>query len=160
MKHLTVIERGATHVVFGRDFAAPPRALYDAHTRADLINRWMQGPEGCTLTVRTLDLRPGGAFHYDCTAPGPYTFSISGNFVVLDAPHRIEHVERMTLPGMTPEVTPDNRCTTTFAAHAGGTRMTMRMEVDDPATLEAMLASGMEVGMEASYARFEALQPV
>jgi hypothetical protein len=38
-----------------------------------------------------------------------------------------------------------------------GTLMTMRMTLPDAEARDAMLATGMEAGMEASYARMEAL---
>jgi hypothetical protein len=56
-----------------------------------------------------------------------------------------------------PEVTPDNHVETLFAADGAGTLMTVRMTLPDPETRASMLATGMERGMEASYARFERL---
>ncbi|PRQ09533.1 hypothetical protein ENSA7_07750 [Enhygromyxa salina] len=54
-----------------------------------------------------------------------------------------------------PDPTPDNRVETTFHADEGGTLMVMRMNLPDQATRAAMLESGMEHGMEASYVRLE-----
>jgi uncharacterized protein YndB with AHSA1/START domain len=56
-----------------------------------------------------------------------------------------------------PERTPDNHVETTFAAERGGTLMTMRMTLPDAATRAAMLATGMEHGMETSFARLEGM---
>jgi hypothetical protein len=63
------------------------------------------------------------------------------------------HVERMHLP----DPTPDNHVETRFAPDGTGTLLTMRMTLPDAQTREAMLASGMEHGMEASYARLETI---
>ena len=68
---------------------------------------------------------------------------------------RIRHVERMHMP----DPCPDNHVETRFEADGTGTLMTMRMTVPDRATREAMLATGMEHGMEASYARLDAMAP-
>jgi uncharacterized protein YndB with AHSA1/START domain len=65
----------------------------------------------------------------------------------------IVHVERMHLP----DPTPDNHVETTFEPDGAGTLMTMRMTLPDADTRAAMLASGMEHGMEASYVRLEAM---
>jgi hypothetical protein len=54
-----------------------------------------------------------------------------------------------------PDPTPDNHIVTTFVADSTGTLMTMRMSLPDAATRKAMLATGMEHGMEASYARLD-----
>ena len=64
---------------------------------------------------------------------------------------RIVHVERMFLP----DPTPDNHVETSFVPDGAGTLMTMRMTLPDAETRAAMLASGMEHGMEASYVRLE-----
>ena len=66
---------------------------------------------------------------------------------------RIVHVERMHLPGPTP----DNHVETTFEPDGEGTLMTMRMTLPDEQTRAAMLATGMEHGMEASYVRLDAM---
>jgi hypothetical protein len=46
---------------------------------------------------------------------------------------------------------------TRFEPDGAGTLMTMRMTPPDAETRAAMLATGMEHGMEASYARLEGL---
>jgi hypothetical protein len=54
-----------------------------------------------------------------------------------------------------PDPTPDNRVEARFEADGKGTLMTMRMTLPDAQTRAAMLATGMEHGMEASYVRLE-----
>jgi hypothetical protein len=54
-----------------------------------------------------------------------------------------------------PDPTPDNHIETRFEADGAGTLMTMRMTLPDAKTRAAMLATGMERGMEASYVRLE-----
>src|SRR3984957_16895202 len=66
---------------------------------------------------------------------------------------RIVHLERMHLP----DPTPDNHIVTTFEKETFGTLMIMRMTLPDTASRAAMLATGMEHGMEASYVRLDAL---
>jgi len=78
-------------------------------------------------------------------------FYLTGEFVTLEPPHRIVHIERMHLP----DPTPDNRIDTTFAKGGAGTLMTMRMTLPDAATREAILKSGMDQGMEAGYQRLD-----
>ncbi len=62
-------------------------------------------------------------------------------------------MERMHLP----DPTPDNHIVTTFEKEGSGTLMTMRMTLPDAASRAAMLATGVEHGMEASYVRLESL---
>ena len=60
MSKLTLKTEGDRHVVVTRRFAAPPEAVYRAHTEPKLIRKWMLGPEGWTMPVCVCDARPGG----------------------------------------------------------------------------------------------------
>jgi uncharacterized protein YndB with AHSA1/START domain len=100
------------------------------------------------------DARPGGKIFYEWSHGQGHSFSLTGEFITLEPFSRIVHVERMHLPGMT---TPDNHIETRFAPDGTGTVMTMRMTLPDAATREAMLKTGMESGMETSYARLETI---
>jgi hypothetical protein len=56
-----------------------------------------------------------------------------------------------------PDATPDNHIETRFDQDGTGTLMTMLMTLPDPKTRAAMLATGIEKGMEASYVRLEGM---
>lgn len=49
--------------VITRTFNAPRPLVWNAWTDAERLAKWW-GPKGCTLRVITLDMRPGGIFHY------------------------------------------------------------------------------------------------
>lgn len=153
MTQLSIETEGDTHVVVIRRFAAPPEAVYRAHTEAELVQRWMLGPDGWTMPVCICDARPGGEIRYEWIDGKGGGFHVTGEFIALTPFSRIVHVERMHLP----DPTPDNHIETTFAPDGSGTLMTMRMTLPDAATRAAMLASGMEHGMEASFVRLEAM---
>jgi uncharacterized protein YndB with AHSA1/START domain len=151
MSKLTLNTEGDTHVVVTRRFAAAPEAVYRAHTDPKLIQRWLLGPEGWTMPVCVSDAKPGGKIRYEWTNGKGHGFYLTGEYVALEPYSRIVHVERMFLP----ERTPDNHVETKFDADGKGTLMTLRMTLPDAKTRAAMLATGMERGMEASYARLE-----
>ncbi|MGF1467542.1 MAG: SRPBCC domain-containing protein [Sandaracinaceae bacterium] len=153
MSKLTLETEGERFVVVKRRFDAPPAAVYRAHLEPELIQRWMLGPEGWTMPVCRLDARPGGAMRFEWSDGRGGGFYLTGEIVVLDPPRRIVHVERMHLP----DPTPDNHIETTFTADGAGTLLTVRMTLPDAATRAAMLETGMEHGMEASYARLESV---
>ena len=153
MSKLTLKTEGDTHVVVTRRFAAPPEAVYRAHTEAELIQKWMLGPDGWTMPVCLNDARPGGKIRFEWSDGKGGGFHITGEYVELVPFSRIVHVERMHLP----DPTPDNHIVTTFVPDGTGTLMTMRMTLPDAQTRAAMLASGMEHGMEAGYVRLETM---
>lgn len=151
MSKLTLTTEGDTHVVVTRYFAAPPEAVFRAHTDPELLMKWLLGPEGWTMPVCINDARPGGKFRYEWRDGSGNGFFLTGEFIEIEAPNRIVHVERMHLP----DPTPDNHVETRFVPNGTGTLMTMRMTLPDSETRAAMLATGMEDGMEASYQRLE-----
>jgi uncharacterized protein YndB with AHSA1/START domain len=154
MTRLTLATEGDRHVVVTRRFAATPEMVFRAHTEPDLIRQWLLGPDGWSMPVCISDPRPGGQFRYEWVNGKGAGFHITGEFSEVTPYSRIVHVERMHLP----EPTPDNHIVTTFTADAAGTLLTMRMTLPDAATRAAMLATGMEGGLEASYARLDTLR--
>ena len=54
-----------------------------------------------------------------------------------------------------PDPCPDNHVETRFEPDGQGTLMTVRMTLPDAETRAAMLATGMDDGMEQSYQRME-----
>jgi uncharacterized protein YndB with AHSA1/START domain len=153
MSKLTVVTEGDKHVVVTRRFAAPPEAVYRAHTEPRLIQRWLLGPDGWTMPVCVCEARPGGKIRYEWADGKGGGFYLTGEFVELVPFSRIVHVERMHLP----DPCPDNHVVTRFEQDGSGTLMTMQMTLPDAQTRAAMLASGMEHGMEASYVRLETM---
>jgi len=151
MSKMTLVTEGDRHVVVKRRFAAPPEAVYREHVEPARVQRWMTGPAGWTMPVCINEARPGGRIRYEWSDGQGNGFFLTGEFVALEPFSRIEHVERMHLP----DPTPDNHVVTTFEADGTGTLMTMRMTLPDEKTRAAMLATGMEHGMEDSYARLE-----
>jgi len=144
---------GDLHVVITRRFAAPPEAVYRAHMEPELIKKWMLGPEGWTMPVCINEAKTGGKMRYEWSNGKGGDFYLTGEFLELEPYSRIVHVERMFLP----DPTPDNRVETRFEPDGTGTLMTMRMTLPDAQTRAMMLATNMEMGMEASYARLETI---
>jgi uncharacterized protein YndB with AHSA1/START domain len=153
MSKMTLNTEGDKHIVVTRRFAAPPEAVYRAHTEPELIKKWLLGPEGWTMPVCISEPRPGGKIRYEWANAKGGGFYLTGEYVELGPFGRIVHVERMHLP----DATPDNHVETRFDPDGTGTMMTLRMTLPNAETRAAMLKTGMERGMEASYVRLEAL---
>jgi uncharacterized protein YndB with AHSA1/START domain len=49
-------------IVATRIFAAPRKLVWDAYTKPEHIPNWLLGPEGWTMPVCEVDLRPGGTW--------------------------------------------------------------------------------------------------
>lgn len=147
MSKLELKTVGDNQVVVTRRFAAPPEAVYRAHTEADIVQKWMLGPPGWTMPVCITEPKPGGKIRHEWSDGADGGFYLTGEYKELEPYSRIVHVERMHLP----DPTPDNHVETRFEQDGTGTLMTMTMTLPDAATRKAMLDTGMDQGMEASY---------
>ncbi|MBO6716857.1 MAG: SRPBCC domain-containing protein [Rhizobiaceae bacterium] len=153
MTKLTVRLDGDNMVVVTRRFAAKPKSVFRAHTEPELMQKWLLGPEGWWMPVCINEARPGGRIRCEWTDGKGGDFYLTGEYIAVEPFSRTVHVERMHMP----DPTPDNHVETLFEADADGTLLTLRMTLPDAETRKAMLATGMEEGMEASYARMETM---
>lgn len=99
------------------------------------------------------EARPNGKIRYEWSNGKGISFYLTGEYIELEPYSRIVHIERMHMPNPCA----DNHVETRFEPDGAGTLMTMRMTLPDEGTRKKMLSSGMERGMEASYARLESL---
>jgi uncharacterized protein YndB with AHSA1/START domain len=78
-------------LVITRVFDAPRGLMWNAWTEPERLARWW-GPKGFTMLKATLDLRPGGLFHYGMRSPDGQ--EMWGKFVYREiaAPERLVFV--------------------------------------------------------------------
>ncbi|MET0999675.1 MAG: SRPBCC family protein, partial [Marmoricola sp.] len=140
-----------------REFAAPRGLVWDAWTRPELLRRWYGGPSGWRLDECEIDLRVGGAWRYLIRHETGPTMALSGVYRVVEPGHLLVSSET------------NDDCD----ARAGGPEAVTSTELDDLADgrcllvstvllattelRDAMLASGMERGLVASYDRLDQL---
>jgi len=63
-----VAETAGQEFVISRTFDAPLELVWKAHTEVEHLKQWW-GPQGFTMLSCTLELRPGGRFHYGMQSP-------------------------------------------------------------------------------------------
>ena len=153
MSKLSLRTDGERYVIVTRRFKASPEAVYRAHIEPKIMQKWLLGPPGWTMPVCISEAKPGGKLRCEWTDGKGGDFYLTGEYVTLEPFRRIVHIERMHLP----DPTPDNNVETVFEPDGTGTLMTMRMTLPNAEARAAMLATGMEEGMEASYARLDGM---
>jgi uncharacterized protein YndB with AHSA1/START domain len=142
-----------THVVITRAFAAPRHLLWRAHTEPELVRRWLLGPEGWEMTVLENDLTAGGTYRQAWAPVGDTEgepFGFEGENLLVEPERRIVTTERMTGAPF-----PPNTNDLQFDEADGVTLLTLRITYPDREQRDAILATGMTDGMEASYQRLE-----
>lgn len=133
-----------------RVFDAPRTLVWRAFTDPKLLPRWM-GPAQYEMTTSEMDVRPGGKYRWVWRLDDGKDLTITGRFLEVDRPNRMVTVETMD-PRMG-----ESHNVTLFTEKGGKTTVSIRIKVADKATRDAMLATGMQDGMDLGYLRLDAL---
>jgi len=146
---------GATDIVLMRKFPASPEDVFAAHTQPDLIEKWMTGPDGWAMTSCKCDAEPGGTFRYEYAHGGGRPgFSISGMFATVDAPKRLTYREVMAMAEGQTETQVDLQIR---PGKTSGAVMRVSLSYASTDLRDAIMDAGMKDGMEASYAKLDAV---
>jgi uncharacterized protein YndB with AHSA1/START domain len=81
----------AREFLIARYFDAPRTLVFRAWTEPDRLARWF-GPKGFTMLSSTIDLRPGGVYHYGMRSPDGQTMWGRWVFREVVAPERLVFV--------------------------------------------------------------------
>jgi uncharacterized protein YndB with AHSA1/START domain len=143
-----------TEILITRQFDAPAPLVFKALTTPDLVQRWW-GFETSKWLVCEIDFRVGGQWRF-VTREGDMEVGFHGEYREIAAPHRIVQTE---IYEGAPEPYPNDAAvnTTTLDEADGVTTMTVLVTVPNQEIRDAILASGMESGMQVSYNRLEDL---
>ena len=153
MPELTIEKPSDLEVAIIRSFDAPRELVWAAMTNPDLVRRWLLGPPGWTMPVCEIDLRVGGAYRYAWRNDEGGEMGMGGVYQEIAPPERIVDVQRFDEDWTGGETT----VTVTLSERDGRTTMTTTVLYPSTEAREAALATGMTGGMEAGYARLDAL---
>jgi len=149
-----IVPQGDRELVMTRVFDAPRTLVYDAHTKPELVQRWLLGPPGWSMPVCEMDVRMGGKYRWVWRHEKNGTeMGMGGVYREVVAPERIVSTERFDeawYPG-------ESVNTLVLVEQGGRTTLTQTMLYESREAREAVIKSGMEKGVEASYDRLDAL---
>ena len=147
---LQVTAPGEREIVMTRGFDAPRQLVFDAHTKPELIKRWLLGPPGWSMPVCEIDLRVGGKYRYLWRHDrNGNEMGMGGLYREIVAPERIVHTERFDEAWY-----PGEALNTLVLVETGGrTTLTQTVRYESREARDAVLKSGMESGVAASYER-------
>jgi len=142
----TVEPQGESDLLITRVFDAPAHLVWRAVTEPELIRRWWGANRGTVVDVQ-VDLRVGGQWKYVTQLPDGSGFSFYGEYKEIDEGRSITQTETF-------EFYPDNPSLNTMTLEDlgdGRTQMTVLCRYDSAQSREAVIASGMEAGMQDAY---------
>jgi uncharacterized protein YndB with AHSA1/START domain len=125
-----------------RDFDAPPEKVFRAWIEPELVAQWL-GPKSTEMRIDQWDARTGGNYRYAALQNGEEVAAFYGSFHEVRPNERL--VQTFTWEGM-----PDG-------LGGGRTRTIGLSVVDNLEGRDAIMASGMEVGVYEGYEKLDAL---
>jgi len=137
------------HVV--REFDAPRDRVFAAYTDPALVPEWW-GPRGTTTVVDEMDVRAGGGWRFVSRDQDGAETAFRGTYREVTAPERI--VQTFEWEGMPGHVSVE---TAEFEDLGDRTRITTTTIFHTSEERDGMLGSGMERGMNETYARLDEL---
>lgn len=142
-----------------RSFNAPRELVWDAHTKPELVKKWMLGPPGWSMPVCEMDVRVGGKYRWRWRSDeDKKEFGFFGDFLEVERPAKIVHAEHYD-PGDVggPMSAEPAMITAEFSESRGVTTLTTTMLFPSKEARDGAVGSGMTDGMEMGYQRLDEL---
>ncbi|WP_433043758.1 SRPBCC family protein [Dactylosporangium sp. CS-033363] len=138
-------------ILITREFNAPKELVWRAYTTPELVKRWWAGEKGAMVSAE-IDLKVGGGWRYVMDAGG-FEVAFRGVYREIAAPDRLVNTE--VFEGLPDPDAHTGLITVTLTEADGRTHMSMLCEYDDRETRDAVIASGMESGLQDSLDHLE-----
>lgn len=138
-------------IVVTRVVDAPRRVVFDAWTNPTHVPQWLLGPEGWTMPVCEIDLRPGGSWRYVWRKTDGTEMAMAGSYREVAPPERLVSTERWG-----PEW-PETINTLILTESAGRTTITLTITYPNQDARDAALKTGMKDGTDQSFERLDNL---
>lgn len=145
---------GDRTIVISRTFNAPPRIVFDAWTRADLVRQWWAPKNHGSIISCEADVRVGGHYRYAMAA------SSSGEPVVFLGTYKelTPHSRIVFTQVFEPMADAGHAVITITLEDVGGkTRFVSREVYPSAEVRDVVVASGMEGGMRETMDQLDAL---
>ena len=143
---------GDCEILVTREFVAPRRLVYDAHTIPAMVQQWLYGPDDWSMPVCEIDLRVGGTYRYVWRQRSDgLEFSSTGKFLEVVPQEKIVSTERFVGPMDLGEAVN----TYTFEERNGKTHLALYMRYPSKEVRDTAIKSGMNDGIEMGYSRLE-----
>jgi uncharacterized protein YndB with AHSA1/START domain len=138
-------------ILITREFDAPKRLVYKAWTTPELVERWWHASRGRVTSI-DIDLRVGGTWRYVMVTPGGFEVAFHGEYLEIVPEERIVSTE---VYESEPTPAGETLNAVTFAEYDGRTTLTILVQCTSKELRDAIVASGMEDGLQDALALLE-----
>jgi uncharacterized protein YndB with AHSA1/START domain len=160
MNQTTMDRTSDRELVITRTFNAPPRIVFDAWTKAELVRRWW-APKSRSVTIVSCDadVRVGGKYRYVLKHAAHGEFAFSGQYREVTPHSRLIYTEIFEPAGRGADEEGGAIITVTFEERDGKTYLVSHSLFPSKDVLDTVLATGMEGGMRETMDQLDELVP-
>jgi uncharacterized protein YndB with AHSA1/START domain len=134
-------------VVITRVFDASRELVWEAHTDPTHIRQWMLGPEGWSMPVCEIDLRPGGEWRFVWRKSDGSELDMHGAYREVTPPERVVQTESWG------DDWPETLNTLTLSEEDGKTTVMITVLYPSSEARDSALQTGMREGTAQSFDR-------
>jgi uncharacterized protein YndB with AHSA1/START domain len=143
---------GVPFIDLTRDFDAPRDVVWRAWTEPELVKQWL-GPNAYEMVIDEYDVRDGGRYRYVHKDPNGNEFGFHGVFHGTPSPDSF--VQTFEFEGAPGHVSLDRLVLEDLGG--GRTRASIHSVYQTIEARDAMVAAGMETGLNEGFARLDSL---
>lgn len=137
--------------VVERQFTAPRTLMFQIFTQPEHLKRWW-APRPYTIPVCTIDLQPGGIWHYCMRSPEGQDQWARSVYREIVPPEKLTYTTTFADEHANPiEGMPEHLTTLVFMEEAGKTSVTARIQFASAAALKVAVGIGMLQGMSMTW---------
>jgi uncharacterized protein YndB with AHSA1/START domain len=140
-----------------RTFNAPRQLVWDAHTKPELMRKWL-GYDGWDMPVCDMDVRVGGTYKWQWkNKEDGKKFGFFGPFTEVDSPSKLVHEQYYDPGDIGGAMQADDPCIVSLELNEqnGVTTLVCTMKFASKEARDGAVSTGMTDGMEHSYTRLD-----
>ncbi len=142
---------GEQEFVVERHFSAPRTLMFQVFTQPEHLKRWW-APQPYTVPVCTIDLRPGGIWHYCLRSPEGQDQWARSVYCEIVPPEKLVYTSTFADEHANPiEGIPEHLTTVIFTEEAGKTQVSARVQFASTAALKVAVDMGILQGMSITW---------
>jgi uncharacterized protein YndB with AHSA1/START domain len=137
--------------VVERQFNAPRALLFQAFTQPEHLKHWW-APRPYTIGTCTVDLRPGGTWHYSMRSPEGEQHWARSVYREIVPPEKLVYISTFADEHANPiEGVPEHLTTVLFTEEGRKTRVAARIEFRSAQAMQTAVSMGMQQGMNMTW---------
>ena len=134
-------------ILMTRVVDAPRKLVWEVHTNPEHLPHWMLGPQGWTMPVCEIDLRPGGAWRFVWRHSDGGEMEMRGEYREVAPPERLVSTESWGADW------PETINTLSLSEASGRTTIMTQVLYPSKQARDAALESGMQDGVTETFDR-------